>query len=81
MRPDLIRFLVDTRRKKLITHIAEGISGNGGSVASYSTVDRVGLSAPLAEDVGVKPAKKVVPKSVPVGAEVDGVGAAVVNGK
>ena len=42
MRPDLIRLLVDTRRKEPITHCDE----NGG-VEKYSTQDRVGLSMPL----------------------------------
>ncbi|KAM3080834.1 hypothetical protein ACMFMG_004789 [Clarireedia jacksonii] len=43
MRPDLIRLLVDTRRKELITEVDQ----NGG-IATYSTLDRVGLSKPLA---------------------------------
>ncbi|PQE31842.1 cyanide hydratase protein [Rutstroemia sp. NJR-2017a WRK4] len=43
MRPDLIRLLVDTRRKELITEVDQ----NGG-IATYSTQDRVGLSKPLA---------------------------------
>lgn len=42
MRPDLIRLLVDTRRKEPITHCDEG-----GNVEKYSTQDRVGLSKPL----------------------------------
>jgi hypothetical protein len=42
MRPDLIRLLVDTRRKEPITHCDEG-----GNVEKYSTQDRVGLSMPL----------------------------------
>ncbi|KAL9617703.1 MAG: hypothetical protein Q9160_007536 [Pyrenula sp. 1 TL-2023] len=72
MRPDLIRLLVDTRRKEPITHVGEegtANGGNSGGIASYSTLDRVGLSKPLAEDVGTK--KAVVP--VKEGAGVDGV--------
>ena len=42
MRPDLIRLLVDTRRKEPITHC-----GEDGKVEQYSTQDRVGLSMPL----------------------------------
>lgn len=42
MRPDLIRLLVDTRRKELITEADQ----NGG-IGTYSTQDRVGLSRPL----------------------------------
>lgn len=42
MRPDLIRLLVDTRRKELITE-ADSRAG----IASYSTRDRLGLNVPL----------------------------------
>lgn len=62
MRPDLIRLLVDTRRKELITH-----ADTNGDVGSYSTLDRVGLSAPLTEPKpDVRPMKKMVPHSVPM---------------
>lgn len=62
MRPDLIRLLVDTRRKELITH-----ADTNGDVGSYSTLDRVGLSTPLAEPKpDVRPMKKMVPKTVPM---------------
>lgn len=43
MRPDLIRLLVDTKRKNLV---AEEDRENGGVVYTQ-TIDRVGLSAPL----------------------------------
>lgn len=42
MRPDLIRLLVDTRRKEPITH-----ADQQGSLGVYNTMDRVGLSQPL----------------------------------
>ena len=42
MRPDLIRLLVDTRRKELITE-----ADQDGGIGTYSTQDRVGLSKPL----------------------------------
>ena len=42
MRPDLIRLLVDTRRKELVT---EADDGNG--IATYSTRERLGLQLPL----------------------------------
>lgn len=42
MRPDLIRLLVDTRRKELVTEA----DGNVG-VKAYSTRERLGLNAPL----------------------------------
>ena len=42
MRSDLIRLLVDTRRKEPITH-----ADQDGALGSYSTRDRVGLSQPL----------------------------------
>lgn len=43
MRPDLIRLLVDTKRKNLV---AEEDRENGGVVYTQ-TIDRVGLSVPL----------------------------------
>lgn len=43
MRPDLIRLLVDTKRKDLVV---EEDRGNGGVVYTR-TIDRVGLSTPL----------------------------------
>lgn len=46
MRPDLIRLLVDTNRKDLVV---QEDHANGG-VAYTRTVDRVGLSTPLAEE-------------------------------
>lgn len=42
MRPDLIRLLVDTRRKELITE-----ADQGGGIGTYNTQDRVGLNRPL----------------------------------
>lgn len=42
MRPDLIRLLVDTRRKELVTEV----DSNGG-MAMYSTRERLGLNMPL----------------------------------
>ncbi|KAI1075560.1 cyanide hydratase [Whalleya microplaca] len=42
MRPDLIRLLVDTRRKNLITE-----ADPSGGIASYSTYKRLGLDRPL----------------------------------
>lgn len=42
MRPDLIRLLVDTRRKELVTEA----DPNGG-IATYSTRERLGLNVPL----------------------------------
>jgi len=45
MRPDLIRLLVDTRRKELVTEA----DPNGG-IATYSTRERLGLNAPLDSD-------------------------------
>ncbi|KAK8041609.1 cyanide hydratase [Apiospora phragmitis] len=44
MRPDLIRLLVDTRRKELVT---EADPRGGGGIASYSTRQRLGLDRPL----------------------------------
>lgn len=43
MRPDLIRLLVDTDRKDLITEKDK----NGAGISVQKTIDRVGLSAPL----------------------------------
>ena len=42
MRPDLIRLLVDTRRKELVTE-ADPVGG----ITSYSTRERLGLNTPL----------------------------------
>jgi cyanide hydratase len=42
MRPDLIRLLVDTRRKELVTE-TDGQSG----VTEYTTRERLGLNVPL----------------------------------
>ncbi|KAJ0160110.1 Cyanide hydratase [Colletotrichum tanaceti] len=42
MRPDLIRLLVDTRRKELVTE-----ADPEGGIASYSTYHRLGLDRPL----------------------------------
>ena len=42
MRPDLIRLLVDTRRKELVTE-----ADPEGGIASYSTRERLGLNVPL----------------------------------
>lgn len=42
MRPDLIRLLVDTRRKELITE-----ADPSGGIATYSTRQRLGLDKPL----------------------------------
>lgn len=53
MRPDLIRLLVDTRRKELITE-----ADPQGGISTYSTRDRLGLNTPL--DGSVKKQKKVV---------------------
>ena len=62
MRPDLIRLLVDTRRKGLITH-----ADTNGDIGSYSTLNRVGLSAPLIEPKpDIRLMKKMVPYSVPL---------------
>ena len=73
MRPDLIRLLVDTRRKEPIT----SVDSNGG-IASYSTMDRVGLTVPLdSSKPDVLPMKKMVPKS----AAADGLKEKAVNGQ
>ncbi|EEY18377.1 cyanide hydratase [Verticillium alfalfae VaMs.102] len=53
MRPDLIRLLVDTRRKELVTE-AEGQNG----IESYSTAHRLGLDRPL-DSVPERDVKKV----------------------
>lgn len=45
MRPDLIRLLVDTRRKELVTE-----ADPQGGISSYSTRDRLGLNIPLDSD-------------------------------
>ncbi|KAK0515085.1 hypothetical protein JMJ35_002464 [Cladonia borealis] len=59
MRADLIRLLVDTRRKELITH-----ADTDGGIGSYSTLDRVSLSKPLSEPKpDVRAIKKMVPKT------------------
>lgn len=42
MRPDLIRLLVDTRRKELVTE-----ADPQGGIATYSTRERLGLNVPL----------------------------------
>ncbi|KAF3808069.1 Cyanide hydratase [Colletotrichum gloeosporioides] len=70
MRPDLIRLLVDTRRKELVTE-----ADPEGGIASYSTYHRLGLDRPLdskpelheqdsvnkrvSKEPSVKPAKKL----------------------
>lgn len=53
MRPDLVRLLVDTDRKDLITEKDK----NGAGIAAIRTIDRVGLSTPLPT---AKPAEDVV---------------------
>ena len=45
MRPDLIRLLVDTSRKELVTEVDR----NGG-IVQYSTRERLGLNTPLEND-------------------------------
>lgn len=42
MRPDLIRLLVDTRRKELVTE-----ADPDGTIATYSTRERLDLHLPL----------------------------------
>jgi cyanide hydratase len=42
MRPDLIRLLVDTRRKELVTE-----ADTNGEIATYTTRERLGLNVPL----------------------------------
>lgn len=44
MRPDLIRLLVDTDRKDLVVHEDK----RTGGIKITKTIDRVGLSTPLA---------------------------------
>ncbi|KAK8017882.1 cyanide hydratase [Apiospora rasikravindrae] len=44
MRPDLIRLLVDTRRKELVTEVDPA---KGAGIATYSTRHRLGLDKPL----------------------------------
>ncbi len=71
MRADLIRLLVDTRRKELITH-----ADTDGGIGSYSTLDRVALSTPLSEPkADVRGIKKVVPKT-----KIEGESNGVLNG-
>lgn len=45
MRPDLIRLLVDVRRKELVTE-----ADPSGGIATYSTRERLGLNIPLDPD-------------------------------
>lgn len=49
MRPDLIRLLVDTRRKELITE-----ADPQGGITTYSTRERLGLNVPLDAEEGQK---------------------------
>ena len=56
MRPDLIRLLVDTRRKELITE-----ADPQGGIQSYSTRERLGLNTPLD---GVAKQKRTTPADV-----------------
>ena len=59
MRPDLMRLLVDTRRKELITH-----ADVDGNIGTYSTMERVGLATPLSGGKpDARPMKKVVPRT------------------
>jgi len=53
MRPDLIRLLVDTRRKELVTE-----ADPQGGISAYSTRERLGLDVPLDAEEGQK--RKVV---------------------
>ena len=53
MRPDLIRLLVDTRRKELVTE-----ADTNGGIASYTTRERLGLNVPL-DAKAPKPKAKV----------------------
>ena len=46
MRPDIIRLLVDKRRKNLVVEEEAGT----GKVEALKTIDRVGLSRPLDEE-------------------------------
>jgi len=65
MRPDLIRLLVDTRRKELVTE-----ADPHGGIATYSTRERLGLNSPLDADIS---GKKGVPIGI-VGFKGDGLG-------
>lgn len=47
MRPDLIRLLVDTRRKELVTE-----ADPHGGITTYSTRERLGLNVPLDTEEG-----------------------------
>lgn len=47
MRPDLIRLLVDTRRKELVTE-----ADPQGGISTYSTRERLGLNVPLDAEEG-----------------------------
>ena len=47
MRPDLIRLLVDTRRKELVTE-----ADPQGGITTYSTRERLGLNIPLDAEEG-----------------------------
>ena len=47
MRPDLIRLLVDTRRKELVTE-----ADPQGGIATYTTRERLGLNVSLDADEG-----------------------------
>lgn len=63
MRPDLIRLLVDTRRKELVTE-----ADPDGGIATYSTAHRLGLDKPLdakpeRDHVGVAGRKQAEHKS------------------
>lgn len=41
-RPDLVRLLVDTRRKELVTE-----TDTNGGISTYTTRERLGLNVPL----------------------------------
>lgn len=59
MRPDLMRLLVDTRRKELITH-----ADTDGNIGTYSTMERVGLATSLSgAKPDVLPMRKIVPRT------------------
>jgi hypothetical protein len=60
MRPDLIRLLVDTRRKELVTE-----TDPQGGIASYTTRERLGLNVPL-------DAEEAKPTKGPAGLKVQG---------
>ncbi|CVK87050.1 cyanide hydratase [Fusarium proliferatum] len=55
MRPDLIRLLVDTRRKELITE-----ADANGSIATYTTRQRLGLDKPLDDKKGEQEPPEIV---------------------